>query len=79
MKIEKSEIYKIISKISKKKIINDSQLKSYLLDSLAMMKIIIELEKFYKIQIIKNIKHTSFNTIKNIIKLINDNKKPNKK
>lgn len=79
MKIEKSEIYKIISKISKKKIINDSQLKSYLLDSLAMMKIIIELEKIYKIQIIKNIKHTSFNTIKNITKLINDNKKPNKK
>ena len=79
MKIEKSEIYKIISKISKKKIINDSQLKSYLLDSLAMMKIIIELEKIYKIKIIKNIKHTSFNTIKNITKLINDNKKPNKK
>jgi len=79
VKIEKSEIYKIISKISKKKIINDSQLKSYLLDSLAMMKIIIELEKIYKIQIIKNIKHTSFNTIKNITKLINDNKKPNKK
>lgn len=79
MKIEKREIYKIISKISKKKIINDSQLKSYLLDSLAMMKIIIELEKFYKIQIIKNIKRTSFNTIKNIIKLINDNKKTNKK
>ena len=79
MKIEKSEIYKIISRISKKKITNDSQLKSYLLDSLAMMKIIIELEKFYKIQIIKNIKRTSFNTIKNITKLINDNKKPNKK
>ena len=79
MKIEKSEIYKIISRISKKKITNDNQLKSYLLDSLAMMKIIIELEKFYKIQIIKNIKRTSFNTIKNITKLINDNKKPNKK
>ena len=79
MKIKKSEIYKIISRISKKKITNDSQLKSYLLDSLAMMKIIIELEKFYKIQIIKNIKRTSFNTIENITKLINDNKKPNKK
>ena len=79
MKIEKSEIYKIISRISKKKITNDNQIKSYLLDSLAMMKIIIELEKFYKIQIIKNIKRTSFNTIKNITKSINDNKKPNKK
>jgi acyl carrier protein len=79
VKIEKSEIYKIISRISKKKITNDNQLKSYLLDSLAMMKIIIELEKFYKIQIIKNIKRTSFNTIENITKLINDNKKPNKK
>ena len=44
-----------------------------------MMKIIIELERHYKIQIIKNIKPTSFNTIKGIIKLINDNKKTNKK
>ncbi|WP_440633335.1 hypothetical protein [Candidatus Pelagibacter sp. HIMB1485] len=79
MKIEKIEIYKIISKISKKKIVNDKQLKTYLLDSLAMMKIIIELERHYKIQIIKNIKPTSFNTIKGIIKLINDNKKTNKK
>lgn len=79
MKIESKNIYKIISKISKKKIINDIQLKRYLLDSLGMMKIIIELEKFYKIQIIKNIKPTSFNNIKNIIKLINDNKKTNKK
>ncbi len=79
MKIESKNIYKIISKISKKKIINDIQLKRYLLDSLGMMKIIIELEKFYKIQIIKNIKPTSFDNIKNIIKLINDNKKTNKK
>jgi len=79
MKIEKKQIYKLISKISKKKIINDNQLKTYLLDSLAMMKIIIELEKSYEIQIVNNIKPTSFSTIKGIIKLINDNKKRNKK
>ena len=79
MKIEKKQIYKLISKISKKKIINDNQLKTYLLDSLAMMKIIIELEKSYEIQIVKNIKPNSFSTIKGIIKLINDNKKRNKK
>ena len=79
MKIEKKQIYKLISKISKKKIINDNQLKTYLLDSLAMMRIIVELEKSYEIQIVKNIKPTSFNTIKGIIKLINDNKKRNKK
>ena len=79
MKIDKSKIYKLISKISKKKIKNDKQLKSYLLDSLAMMKIIIEMEKFYSIKIIRNIKSTSFNSVNNIIKLINDNKKTNKK
>lgn len=79
MKIDKDKIYKLISKISKKTIKNDKQLKSYLLDSLAMMKIIIELEKFYKIKIIRNIKSTSFNSVNNIIKLINDNKKTNKK
>ena len=79
MKIEKKQIYKLISKISKKKIINEKQLKTYLLDSLAMMKIILELEKFYEIQIVKNIKPTSFNTMNCIIKLINDNKKRNKK
>ena len=44
-----------------------------------MMRIIVELEKSYEIQIVKNIKPTSFNTIKGIIKLINDNKKRNKK
>lgn len=79
MKIDKNKIYKLISKISKKTIKNDKQLRSYLLDSLAMMKIIIELEKFYKIKIIRNIKSTSFNSVNNIIKLINDNKKTNKK
>ncbi len=79
MKIEKKQLYKLISKISKKKIVNDKQLETYLLDSFAMMRIIIELEKFYEIQIVKNIKPTSFSSIKGIIKLINDNKKRNKK
>lgn len=69
------DILKIISKISKKKIKNDNDLKKYLLDSLSMMKIIIELEKFYKIKITKKINSTSFSSINNIIKLINDNKK----
>ncbi len=78
-KINKSELLKLISKFSKKKVKSDNDLKKYLLDSLAMMKIILEIEKYYEIKIIKNLNSNSFSSIKNIIKLINDNKKRNKK
>lgn len=78
-KINKSELLKLISKFSKKKVKSDIDLKKYLLDSLAMMKIILEIEKYYEIKITKNLNSNSFSSIKNIIKLINDNKKRNKK
>ena len=42
-KINKSELLKLISKFSKKKVKSDNDLKKYRLDSLAMMKIILEL------------------------------------
>ena len=78
-KINKPELLKLVSKFSKKRIKNDNDLKTYLLDSLSMMKIVLEIEKFYGIEITKNLESNSFSSIKNIIKLINDNKKRNKK
>ncbi len=78
-KINKPELLKLVSKFSKKRIKNDNDLKTYLLDSLSMMKIVLEIEKFYGIEITKNLESNSFASIKNIIKLINDNKKRNKK
>lgn len=78
-KINKKEILKILTSFSKKKVSNNKDLKKILLDSLSMMKIIINLEKFYKIKITKKFKPDSFESIENIIKLINDNKKRHKK